>query len=181
MIQRYEKHDPCFNAWIEGLNDAVEFLDDQLYRADEVASWRDLQAVNTELSITIAMAYQERLKPNDNLQRDTVSLPTASIDEDSFTEEDLASRSAWAWQNLRSLGQLRAVGSTEPDRLARHADTDPCSECSHSMDRYDREVSDASLPAPKSVGPIIRQRIQEEYSIKFGTRRRGYPSLDSGR
>lgn len=181
MIQRYEKHDPRFTAWIEGLNDAVEFLDDQLYRADEVASWRDLQAVNTELSITIAMAYQERLKPNDNLQRDTVSLPTASRDEDSFTAEDLASRSAWSWQNFRSLGQLRASGLSEPDRLTRHAYSYTCSECTDGLDRYDREVSDASVPAPKSSGPIIRQRRKEEQDTKFGTRRRWYPSFDSGR
>jgi hypothetical protein len=171
MIQRYEKHDPRLYAWIEGLNDAVEFLDDQLYTANEVASWRDLQAVITELSITIAMAYEERLTPNDNLRRSTVPLSAASIDEDSFTEKDLASRSAWAWENFRSLGKLRASGSTEPDRLARNADTDACCECSHGMDRYDTEVSDASLPAPKSSGPIIRQRIKEEYGIKFGTRR----------
>ena len=180
MIQRYEKHDPRFMAWIEGLNDAVEFLDDQLYKADEVASWRDLQAVITELSITIAKAYEERLKPNDNLRRSALPLSTTSIDEDSFTAQDLASRSTWTWQNFGSLGQLRASGLSEPDRLARDADIDSCSECSHSMDRHDREVSDASLPAPKSVGPIIRQRYEEEYGIKFGTRRSGYPSIDSG-
>ena len=173
MIQRYEKHDPRFTAWIEGLNDAVEFLDDQLYRADEVASWRDLQAINTELSITIAMAYQERLKTNDNLRRDTVSLSATSSTEDSFTEEDLASRSTWAWQNFRSVGQLRASGLTEPDRLARDADTDASCECSHGMGRYDTEILDAYLPAPKSSGPIIRQRRKEEQDTKFGTRRRG--------
>jgi hypothetical protein len=173
MIQRYEKHDPRFNAWIEGLNDAVEFLDDQLYRADEVASWRDLQAVNTELSITIAMAYQERLKANDNLQRNTLPLSTASSVEDSFTEEDLASRSTWAWQNFRSLGKLRASGLTEPDRLARNADTDTSCKCSHGMDRHYTEIFIAQVPPPKSSGPIIRQRRKEEQNTKFGTRRRG--------
>lgn len=180
MIQRYEKHDPRFTAWIEGLNDAVEFLDDQLYNPKEVASWRDLQAINTELSITIAMAYQERLESNDNLQRDTISLPTASIDEDSFTEEDLASGSTWAWQNFRSLGQLRASGLTEPDRLARNADTDASCECSHGMDRHYTEIFIAQVPPPKSSGPIIRQRRKEEQDTKFGTRRRWYPSANSG-
>jgi hypothetical protein len=181
MIQRYEKHDPRFTAWIEGLNDAVEFLDDQLYKADEVASWKDLQAVITELSVTIAMAYEERLTPNDNLRRDTVSLSTTSIQEDSFTAEDLASRSAWTWQNFRSLGQLRASGLSEPDRLARDADTDTSCECSHGMDRYYTEVFITEVPAPKSSGPIIRQRRKEEQDTKFGTRRRGYPSFGSGR
>ena len=175
MIQRYTKDMIGFIAWIDGLNDAVEFLDDQLYRADEVASWKDLQSIITELSTQIAFAYQERLE-NVDLPRSVIPLPTRSSQEDSLPEENFVSGSTWARENFGSLEQLRASGSIQRERLTRHADTDSRCECSHCLDRYYSAVRDTEVPEPKSSGPIIRQRREQEQGSIFGPRRRWFTS-----
>jgi hypothetical protein len=177
MIQRYWQHEePSFTAWLEGLNDAVEFLDHQLYKADEVASWKDLQSIITELSITIAFAYEEKLERDDNLRRGPISLPTNSSTADSWPEESFTSGSTWARENFGSLEQLRASGSIQPERLARDAYPDTRCECSHRMDRHDREVSITEVPESQGGGFILRVSAKKTEDTKFGTRRRSHPS-----
>jgi hypothetical protein len=175
MIQKYTKDMIGFTAWIDGLNDAVEFLDDQLYKADEVASWKDLQSIITELSIQIAFAYQERLE-DVSLQGSVIPLPTRSSQEDSLPEENFTSGSTWARENFGSLEQLRARGSIQPERLARDADTDTRCECSHRLDRHDREVSLTEVPESQGGGFILRVSAKKAGDTKFGTRARSHPS-----
>jgi len=115
MIQRYYGDEEGFNAWIEGLNDAVEFLDNELYNADENMTWRDFKSTITELAMQIAFAYEERLEPDDNLRGDTLSIPEGGSEEDSWPTIYIVSRSTWAGQNFGSLEQLRASGSVLPD------------------------------------------------------------------
>jgi hypothetical protein len=181
MIQRYYSDEEGFNAWIEGLNDAVEFLDNELYNADDNMTWRDFKNTITELAMQIAFAYEERLEPDDNLQGDSLSLPTGGGDEDSWPKIYFIGRSTWAWENFGSLEQLRARGSVQPERQPRDADTHTCSECQNRLDRHDREVRYTEIPEPKSSGPIIRQRRKEEQGSIFGPVRKWYSPYNRGR
>jgi len=172
MIQRYYSDEEGFNAWIEGLNDAVEFLDNELYNADDNMTWRDFKNTITELAMQIAFAHEERLEPDDNLRGDTLPIPEGGSEEDSIPTVYLIGRSTWAWQNFRSLDQLRARGSVQPDGQPRDADSHTCSECQDRLDRHDREVRYTEIPEPKSSGPIIRRRRKEEQGSVFGPLRK---------
>ncbi len=180
MIQRYYSDEEGFNAWIEGLNDAVEFLDNELYNADDKMTWRDFKSTITELAVQIAFAYEERLQPDydardtDDLPADTLPIPEGGSEEDSIPTIYLIGRSTWAWQNFGSLEQLRASGSVQPDGQPRDTDSHTCSECQDRLDRHDREVRYTEIPEPKSSGPIIRQRRKEEQGSIFGPVRKWY-------
>jgi hypothetical protein len=176
MIQRYYGDEEGFNAWIEGLNDAVEFLDNELYNADDKMTWRDFKSAITELAMQIAFAYEERLEPDDNLRGDTLSIPTGGSEEDSWPTIYIVSRSTWAGQNFGSLEQLRASGSVQPERQPRDAYPDTRCECSHRMDRHDREVSLTEVPESQGGGFILRVSPKKATETKFGTRRRSHPS-----
>jgi hypothetical protein len=181
MIQRYYGDEEGFNAWIEGLNDAVEFLDNELYNADDNMSWRDFKNAITELAMQIAFAYEERLEPDDNLRGDTLSIPTGGSDEDSWPTIYIVSRSTWVGKNFGSLEQLRASGSVQPDGQPRDSNTHTSCECKDCLDRHDREVRYTEIPEPKSSGPIIRQRRKEEQGSIFGPVRKWYSPNNRGR
>jgi hypothetical protein len=168
LEQRYLKSDHMLHdAWIQGLNDALEFIDTALW--DKEIDFETYTKATTDLAIDIAFAYEGRLENHgDNLYRGTVRLSEASSSEDSSSTQDPFGRSAWAWENVRSLSELRASGSIQQHRCSCDSDSHTSGERTHGMDRHDREVREASLPAPQSSGPIIRQRRQEEQRVIFG-------------
>ena len=177
LEQRYLKSDHMLHdAWIQGLNDALEFIDTALW--DKEISFETYTQATTELAIDIAFAYEGRLENHgDNLYRNTLRLSEASSSEDSIPAQDPFSRSAWAWENVRSISELRDSKPLQQHRCSCDADLDTSGERQDGMDRHDREVREASLPAPRSSGPIIRQRRQEEQSSRFGPIQKWGPSL----